>query len=175
MLTTSNAFPLAATDLNHSDVDVLVIGSGPTGLGAAKRLHQIVRAAIARAARTSALTFPGRSLVDDCRQQRDCRWSRQHRCHPRRLRTFSPPSDDQADAFLTSQSTALRRRRPRYLFPLQVLRRLHRRGPSQRVRLVPAPAYLLRPLQGPMGPLPFPEQHFHAAQGGPGPVHGRHD
>ncbi|KAF2746905.1 hypothetical protein M011DRAFT_468189 [Sporormia fimetaria CBS 119925] len=27
------------------NVDVLVIGAGPTGLGAAKRLHQIVRAA----------------------------------------------------------------------------------------------------------------------------------
>ena len=27
-----------------SNVDVLVIGAGPTGLGAAKRLHQIVTA-----------------------------------------------------------------------------------------------------------------------------------
>jgi NADH dehydrogenase FAD-containing subunit len=27
----------------RSSVDVLVIGAGPTGLGAAKRLHQIVR------------------------------------------------------------------------------------------------------------------------------------
>jgi cation diffusion facilitator CzcD-associated flavoprotein CzcO len=27
---------------NVSEVDVLVIGAGPTGLGAAKRLHQIV-------------------------------------------------------------------------------------------------------------------------------------
>ena len=26
----------------HSNVDVLVIGAGPTGLGAAKRLNQIV-------------------------------------------------------------------------------------------------------------------------------------
>lgn len=25
----------------HSEVDVLVIGAGPTGLGAAKRLHQL--------------------------------------------------------------------------------------------------------------------------------------
>lgn len=32
----------AATDFHFSDVDVLVIGSGPTGLGAAKRLNQIV-------------------------------------------------------------------------------------------------------------------------------------
>lgn len=34
------------TDLyvsNYSSVDVLVIGAGPTGLGAAKRLKQIVR------------------------------------------------------------------------------------------------------------------------------------
>ena len=29
--------------MNHSNVDVLVIGAGPTGLGAAKRLNQIVR------------------------------------------------------------------------------------------------------------------------------------
>ena len=30
----------------YSDVDVLVIGAGPTGLGAAKRLNQIVRGAV---------------------------------------------------------------------------------------------------------------------------------
>jgi len=29
--------------LDYSSVDVLVIGAGPTGLGAAKRLNQIVR------------------------------------------------------------------------------------------------------------------------------------
>jgi NADH dehydrogenase FAD-containing subunit len=30
-------------DIYRSNVDVLVIGAGPTGLGAAKRLNQIVR------------------------------------------------------------------------------------------------------------------------------------
>lgn len=31
------------TEFLYRDVDVLVIGMGPTGLGAAKRLNQIVR------------------------------------------------------------------------------------------------------------------------------------
>ena len=30
-------------DQQRSDVDVLIIGAGPTGLGAAKRMNQIVR------------------------------------------------------------------------------------------------------------------------------------
>ena len=34
---------LALTDLTNSSVDILVIGAGPTGIGAAKRLNQIVR------------------------------------------------------------------------------------------------------------------------------------
>ena len=35
---------LCFADNRHSNVDVLVIGAGPTGLGAAKRLQQIVSA-----------------------------------------------------------------------------------------------------------------------------------
>jgi heterodisulfide reductase subunit A-like polyferredoxin len=34
--------PMEGTDNGDSSVDVLVIGAGPTGLGAAKRLNQIV-------------------------------------------------------------------------------------------------------------------------------------
>ena len=35
-------FPVSCSRLILSSVDVLVIGAGPTGLGAAKRLHQLV-------------------------------------------------------------------------------------------------------------------------------------
>lgn len=41
LATLSTFTTLALTEC--SSVDVLVIGAGPTGLGAAKRLHQIVR------------------------------------------------------------------------------------------------------------------------------------
>jgi pyruvate/2-oxoglutarate dehydrogenase complex dihydrolipoamide dehydrogenase (E3) component len=48
----------------RSNVDVLVIGAGPTGLGAAKRLNQLV-------SRVSAMEDPmlspvGWPLMDDC-------------------------------------------------------------------------------------------------------------
>ena len=73
----------------------------------------------------------------------------------------------------TLTSIALRCWWPCHLLPLQVLRRLHRRGPPQGRGLVHTPANLLCPLQGPLGSLPVPEQHLHAAQGGPGQVHRR--
>jgi hypothetical protein len=37
--TLQSSFPLT---LYHRQVDILVIGAGPTGLGAAKRLNQVV-------------------------------------------------------------------------------------------------------------------------------------
>jgi ribulose 1,5-bisphosphate synthetase/thiazole synthase len=44
LLTASHALTKAEAEADTlSNVDVLVIGAGPTGLGAAKRLHQIVR------------------------------------------------------------------------------------------------------------------------------------
>lgn len=67
--------------------------------------------------------------------------------------------------------TAVRCRRSRYLLPLQVLRRLHQRGPPQGGGLVHPRAYLLRSLPGAMGSLPLPKQHLHVAQGGAGEVH----
>lgn len=47
-----------SADEDNSDVDVLVIGAGPTGLGAAKRLHQIVRCL--------TLLLPVRVPMADC-------------------------------------------------------------------------------------------------------------
>jgi hypothetical protein len=58
------------TDLS-SEVDVLVIGAGPTGLGAAKRLNQVVCPATFTADTGSELTSLEWPIMDDYRLQRD--------------------------------------------------------------------------------------------------------
>jgi hypothetical protein len=118
----------------------------------------------------AVLTVAGWPLMADCRLQRDAWRSGFDRCHSRGLRECITL---QVTAHLTVP--ALRRWRPCHLLALQVLRRLHRRGPSERRRLAHTPACLLRALQGPMGPLPLPEQPVHVEQGRPGEVHGRPD
>lgn len=51
------------------NVDVLVIGAGPTGLGAAKRLNQIVcHSTISMSPNSLANSVLGRPIMDDCRQ-----------------------------------------------------------------------------------------------------------
>lgn len=49
-----------------SSVDVLVIGAGPTGLGAAKRLNQLVRKCPYISAGIDLTPHAERALMDDC-------------------------------------------------------------------------------------------------------------
>ena len=50
-----------------SSVDVLVIGAGPTGLGAAKRLNQLVRPKSAAMAAVTLTSGAGWTIMDDYR------------------------------------------------------------------------------------------------------------
>lgn len=51
------------------NVDVLVIGAGPTGLGAAKRLNQIVcHSTLPVPSNSPANSILGRPVMDDCGQ-----------------------------------------------------------------------------------------------------------
>jgi NADH dehydrogenase FAD-containing subunit len=50
----------------HSSVDVLVIGAGPTGLGAAKRLNQIVRSSNLKLSHAPLNYTPGWTIMVDC-------------------------------------------------------------------------------------------------------------
>lgn len=91
-----------------------------------------------------------------------------------------PPSDPlkhtQTPPLTSALSPALRRRRPRNLLALQILRRLHRRSAAQRLRLVPPPAHLLRPLQRCLGAVSLPKQHRrYPGQRRPSRVLGGHD
>ena len=52
---------------NRSSVDVLVIGAGPTGLGAAKRLHQLVRAITTTNIKAMLIQSAGWAIMDDNR------------------------------------------------------------------------------------------------------------
>lgn len=70
---------------------------------------------------------------------------------------------------------AVRRWRTCHILTLQVFRRLHQRGITERDRLVHPPTHLLCPLQGTMGSLSFPEQHLNVAEERAGGMHGRHD
>ena len=56
---------LCFADNRHSNVDVLVIGAGPTGLGAAKRLQQIVGTSQTTSDEMKMLITLGWSFVDD--------------------------------------------------------------------------------------------------------------
>ena len=69
-----------------SNVDILVIGAGPTGLGAAKRLNQLVRSSpphqLLELLRNNLIVnVTGRAVMDDSRFKRDPRWSSIDRCH----------------------------------------------------------------------------------------------
>lgn len=68
---THQVLPMAFADRVplFRNVDVLVIGMGPTGLGAAKRLNHIVGAhrQLPTAVRTRLTTSPGRSFLAHCR------------------------------------------------------------------------------------------------------------
>ena len=92
-------------------VSVLIVGAGPTGLGAATRLHQRSHPdwALIDEARALALLLSRRRGGADSRTAggRGGR-PRVHRCHARRL--------------------SIRHGRPRHLQPLPVLRRADRRG-----------------------------------------------
>ena len=55
--------------IDFSSVDVLVIGAGPTGLGAAKRLNQIVWCTYSSCISTALTKSTGRPLLDDSRLQ----------------------------------------------------------------------------------------------------------
>lgn len=128
----------------HRSVDVLIIGAGPTGLGAAKRLHQ--------------LSGPSWLIVDSNTKAGG-------------LATTDTTPEGFVGTFLTvitftadnNDEIALRRRRPRHFLPLHLLRRRPRRSPPSANRLVHAPAHLLCPLQESLGALPIPKQHFHAS------------
>lgn len=56
---------LLLTD-SDSSIDVLVIGAGPTGLGAAKRLNQLVRKCPYIRAGIDLMSHTERALMDDC-------------------------------------------------------------------------------------------------------------
>lgn len=55
---------LLLTD-SDSSIDVLVIGAGPTGLGAAKRLNQLVRKCPYIRAGIDLMSHAERALMDD--------------------------------------------------------------------------------------------------------------
>lgn len=50
---------------SDSSIDVLVIGAGPTGLGAAKRLNQLVRQCPYIRAGIDLMSHAERALMDD--------------------------------------------------------------------------------------------------------------
>ena len=83
--------PLATFTLlmESSSVDVLVIGAGPTGLGAAKRLHQLVIAYITTALVARLIRIIGWAVMDDYRLERDSGWIGFHRHYARRIRLSS--------------------------------------------------------------------------------------
>lgn len=68
-----------------SSVDVLVIGAGPTGLGAAKRLNQLVRKCPHIRAGSDLMSHAERALMDDRGLERDTWWSGFNRRNPRRI------------------------------------------------------------------------------------------
>lgn len=76
--------------VRNSNVDVLVIGAGPTGLGAAKRLNHFVsiprRRRLPRHRGIQLMLAAERPLLADCRLQPHSWRSRLDRCHPRGLR-----------------------------------------------------------------------------------------
>lgn len=55
--------------IDPRSVDVLVIGAGPTGLGAAKRLNQIVWRSLNDDTSTPLTASTGRPVMDDHRLQ----------------------------------------------------------------------------------------------------------
>lgn len=63
-----------------SSVDVLVIGAGPTGLGAAKRLHQLVLTYNTTALVARLIRVTGWTVMDDYRLERNSGWTGFHRC-----------------------------------------------------------------------------------------------
>ena len=162
-----------------SEVDVLVIGAGPTGLGAAKRLNQLVRLwelllhysetwqQLYRTAQHGWSLIPTRLLVVLLLQM----WRPKDSYVSSINWTFSCPADKTSLISLP----AVRCRRPRYFLSLQILWRLHRWSTSQGGRLVYPPAHLVRSLQESMGAVPFPEQHLHVAKGRTSQVHGWND
>jgi hypothetical protein len=54
---------------NYSSVDVLIIGAGPTGLGAAKRLNQLVRVQCCNNWLAKLIQHAGWAIMDDHRLQ----------------------------------------------------------------------------------------------------------
>ena len=80
--------PLATFTLlmECSAVDVLVIGAGPAGLGAAKRLHQLVLTLNNTALVARLIRVAGWTVMDDYRLERNPGWIGFHRCDARRIR-----------------------------------------------------------------------------------------
>ena len=78
----SRQLPTSFANNEGSAVDVLVIGAGPTGLGAAKRLHQLVRHSIEDKFTVELIAITGWPIMDNCRLERDTRGLGFYRRYP---------------------------------------------------------------------------------------------